>query len=390
MASSKVKARVLRNARVTLAMSKAIKEAGKWTFDHYQRTDPWRHDMISFTSVLYHPGNGLVYCGLTSMDNDVLYTFNPETEEFKSLNYAAVGERFDCKIHRSFELDDDGTIYAATAGLHDYAEHPEAPGGKIMRIDPKTHRIEIVGIPVPHDYVQTIALDKKRKVIYGNCYPLGSYFGYKLKTKEVFDYKAGPAAHKMRCDNEGNLWGISKVKAERQGVNEEQREIMEFYFKMEGTTPHLFKYNPEEGLVILPCTMPSFSGQAQTIGNSIDGGDGYMYIGTSVGALYRLDKRSYELDYLGLPNVGGRLEGLAIGKDGLIYGAGGSFYQTRLFAYDREADCFHDLGPVYDPDIDEICIIVHDLCMTGDGTIYVGETDNMERSGYLWECHVTW
>jgi len=40
------------------------------------------------------------------------------------------------KIHRSLELDDDGKIVGATAGLHAYADHPEAGGGKIFIYDP--------------------------------------------------------------------------------------------------------------------------------------------------------------------------------------------------------------------------------------------------------------
>ena len=117
--------------------------------------------------------------------------------------------------------------------------------------------------------------------------------------------------------------------------------------------------------------------------------DGYVYVGTGAGALLRFDAKNAHFEYLGKPLLDARIEGLVMGKDGLIYGAGGHF-ETELFAYDREQRKFYNCGPIYDPDRDERCVIPHDMCITDDGVIYTGETDNLHRSTcFLWECEVT-
>ena len=389
MASCKVTARVLRDAHVSLELNQAVLKAG-WKYDDYRRHEPWRTHMISFTSVLYHPGDGKVYCGLTSFSGKIFYRFDPETKKFEDLHFERIGDIYDAKIHRSLELDDDGTIVGATAYLIDFADHPDAPGGKVFRYDPKTDELKVIDVPVPHDGIQSIALDRRRQIVYGNCYPLGHKFQFDLRTKETKPFK-WINAHKVRCDDEGSFWGLTDPDEDGAPwpyITDEQAKIMETLWNIRSKLPKLYKYNPEEGFVVFTQGFPPFSGKPQSIANMVDGDDGYVYFGTNFGALYRADKRTGELEYSGLPNVGGRLEGMAFGKDGLLYLGGGSFYQTRLSVYDRESGKFTDLGPIYDPEKGKICIIVHDLTVTDDGVVYVGETDNAERSGYLWECEV--
>ena len=77
-----------------------------------------------------------------------------------------------------------------------------------------------------------------------------------------------------------------------------------------------------------------------------------------------------------------------VGKDGLIYGCGGDGGEGQLFCYDREHGAFHNLGAMYDPDLDETCYRAHDLAVDNRNVFYIAETDNPNRSGYLWECHV--
>ena len=91
----------------------------------------------------------------------------------------------------------------------------------------------------------------------------------------------------------------------------------------------------------------------------INGGDGFIYIDTTGGSLLCLDPKTPTLKYLGHPCPGNRLTGICIGKDGLMYGAGGSNFKTYVFVYDRENEKFHDLGPLYDPDLNDSCYIPH-------------------------------
>jgi len=380
-ATCQVKAYDLGVHRVSLGL---VQAARSFTFDQYQTNEPF-NKFVSFVSLLYHPGTRLVYCGLTSWTTDLLYAFDPKSKQFESMNFPSIADRFDTKIHRSLELDDDGTIVGAVAGLHSYATHPEAAGGKLFTFDPVKKRYDVLGIPSPYDYIQSIALDRKRKLIYGNGYPLNTQFGFDIKTRKPFPMK-WIGGHKLRCDNEGCLWGQSTELMRWPGINDEAEQIAKAVFTIQTSSPRLYKYTPDQGYTVFDSYLYPVGGQNPAIANLIDGNDGFMYVGGSNGALYRVDKETGACDFLAMASPGGRLEGIAIGPDGRLYLGGGSFYCTRVSAYDRRTGKLTDLGPIHDPERDETCIIVHALAITDDGTIYIGETDNCERSGFLWEC----
>jgi len=48
---------------------------------------------------------------------------------------------------------------------------------------------------------------------------------------------------------------------------------------------------------------------------------------------------------------------------------------------------FEDLGAIVDGTTGENCFRVHDLVVVGD-TLYLGETDNPERTNHLWEIEL--
>ena len=367
--------------RISLGVARAVRG---WSFDQSQANEPINR-FVSSTSLLYHPKTKLVYCGLTSWKNDLLHAFDPKTKAFKSLNYQRIGDRFDVKIHRSLELDDDGKIVAAVAGLHRFSDHPDAAGGKVFTYDPLADRFDVLGIPSAYDYIQSIALDRKRKIVYGNGYPLHTQWGFHMRTRRPFPMK-WIGGHKLRCDNEGCLWGQSGENLRWPGINEEAEQIAAAAFNVQTNSPKLYKYDPDRGYKVFDSYLYPIGGQNPGIANLLDGGDGFMYIGGSNGALYRVDKESGVCEFLGMASPGGRLEGMAFGPDGKLYLAGGTFYCTRMAVYDRKSGRLTDLGPIYDATRDEACIIVHAMCMTEDGVLYIGETDNCERSGFLWEC----
>lgn len=393
MASCKVTARKFQDIRIPLRTLKAIGQAG-WVFDNY-RADPDMGKMVSFVSLYYHEPNGLVYCGLTSYTGQVLITFDPESKEFRDLEYQNRDfyEPFDVKIHRSFEPDGEGNILFAIAGLHDLKSNPEAEGGRIFRLRPDTEEIEVLGRPVRHDYIQTIAYDKARKIVYGNCYPMGNSFGFDLKTSRTFPISEGVSAHKARCDNEGNLWGISTTHSRPiPHVGAEDLEIMREIFKTGTSIPLFYKFNPDDGYQFLQDGLPLISGGQQGIANSLDVGDGYMYVGTSSGRLYRVSKKTGRAQQIA-ENIGGRLEGIAHDPErGLLFLGGGTFYLTHVFVVDLEKRrVISDFWPVADETTGDRCIIVHALCATkrnGSYLVYLGETDNPNRSGHLWECEI--
>ena len=128
----------------------------------------WREDWISFDCCLFLKDTDLLYCGLTSLTGDLLWTYDRHRGVFTDCGYRAVACPYDAKFHRSLvRCDKTGDLYAAIALLHDVDRYREAPGGAIVRYSPATGRFEKVSIPMPHVYIQAICLDQDRDVIYG-------------------------------------------------------------------------------------------------------------------------------------------------------------------------------------------------------------------------------
>ena len=118
------------------------------------------------------------------------------------------------------------------------------------------------------------------------------------------------------------------------------------------------------------------------IDSSINGGDGFLYFGTTLGELYRLDPRTGHHTLLGKPSDSIRLSGLVVGPDNHLLGSYGAYDETGLFLYDRGTEEFKDLGAMRDEEA--AAFMIHDIAWDGKDTVYAAETDNVDRSSYLW------
>ncbi len=347
---------------------------GELGADEYGKTvgdEDLLRNRVAFTSFLYRPADALLYCGITAYDADIFYTFDPATAQFTSLRWQEVGEPFEVKIHRSLCQAPDGKIYAATAALHDITRRLDAPGGKIFSYDPATSEYESLCTPSPPDYIQTITLDPERRIIYGFTYPVFKFFKYDIDADEVtdFDY-VGSITHISALDDDGKLWGTWHPRTHNL-----------FCYDPEGDEITWFRHSVPNAQAGSDIMYPG----AGPVDCMINGGDGYIYIGTTLGELVRLDPKTAAVEFLGKPYPEMRMPGLTIAEDGLIYGCGGDGGAGQLFTYDRESRAFHLLGNVDDGE--QTCYRTHDLALVGD-RIFVAETDNPDRSGYLWECQV--
>jgi len=383
MAAMTVTAHILRDIQLTASDRERL---GRYTYDHYQNDPDISRHWISFVCLAYNPSDGLLYCGLTAYDSDVLCTFDPQSGQFRSLGFASVAERFDVKVHRSLEIDEDGVVYGATACLHGYDQRGEAQGGKIFRYDPRQRQIEMLGIPQPPEYIQTITMDRQRRLIYGYTYQVPHLFVFDLTTRQTKDLGVvGRDAHSLVIDDQGHLWGT----------------WLQTYGLGAGQPPrtNLLEYDPERDELIWhsQASLPQLhAGDSGYVDSIVNGGDGWIYIGTTAGALLRFAPLSQGpasgkgpiLEYLGKPLQGERLPGLVVGQDGLIYGCGGCEGDCHLFSYDRHNGRCTDFGQIIDGRRQVACRLTHGLCEVGRGRFYVTETDNMDRSGYLWECRV--
>ena len=329
---------------------------------------------VAFTSLLSHPGDGMLYCGLTAWNTDILYRFDPSSKEFESLHYPDISEPFEVKVHRSLELASDGTVYGASACLHTVDKRREAPGGALFKIEPGADHAVKMGIPVEHDYIQTISLDDERGLIYGQTYPVFNTFVYDLKTAETTNLGyMGSITHISTIDDTGCFWGT-------------WQEAAHFFYKYDpGTQAITWFRNSVPNSAEDSDRMYPGAGPIDTM---INGGDGYIYIGTCGGSLCRLDPKTGEVTYLAKPSPAARLPGLVVWKDTLLLGCMGDDYDSMLFAYDRETGALHNLGPLIDSETGRRLFRVHDVRLVDEHTAYVAETDVPDRSGYLWECTI--
>ena len=342
----------------------------------YDKSQNW----ISTTTTLYNPADGLVYLGLTQMGGDIFYAFDPATGKSECLDYLSIRGEQEVKIHRSLQLGPDGRLYGGTAGLINLRIRDTSPGGQLWAYDPKTKEYEVFGIPVPHDYIQHVAYDFDRQMVYGCTYPVPWFFAFDLTTRQTkrATYN-GSYPHKTAVDDKGRAWTGYSLSSD---ISTGENFLMTYDPATNDITWH------EHGL---PVT--AFKGDNRQIDDIANLGDGYLYVASVNGGFSRIDPDTAEVEWLGKPARGMRLCGMDIGADGLIYLATGANYgmsgddaHTHMYTYDRGTKHFTDLGRIYDPEFGDGCVVVHSLSLGDDGTMWVGETDNGTRSGCLWEC----
>ncbi len=332
--------------------------------------EDFRTRYYAFTCMLYHPGLRRIVCGHTNFANDLLHLFDPESGAFESLGYAGFAEKYEIKVHRGLELGGDGCVYAATSALHDASERLDAPGGKVFKWDPAAREFALLSIPCPPDYIQTISLDWQRRMIYGMSYPVFNFFAYSLdEDRVVYSQYMGSITHIGAIDDDGGYWGTWGGKHSL------------FRYDQATNAVRFFRHGLESR-----CESLMYPG-AGPIDSFLNGGDGYLYLGSEKCELYRVDPRNGEVEYIAKPFVSNRLPGLAVGDDRLIYGVGGNDNNVRVFSYDRAANVVRVLGRVVDSRDGEKCFRPHDLIKVGD-SLFIGETDNPRRSDCLWECRL--
>ena len=237
-------------------------------------------------------------------------------------------------------------------------------------------RPEKIAVPIPRDYIQTITLDDRRGLIYGLGYPVFKFFVYHLATGEVEDYDyTGSITHISAVDDDGGFWSTWD-------------NVNHYLFRYDPATRNItyFKHGIPNARIESNIMYPG----AGPVDCMINGGDGYIYIGTTGGSLCRLNPKTAEVKYLGKPAPTTRLPGLVLWRDSLLLGAAGDNEGGCVFAYDREAEKFYYLGAVHDAEAKRTLFRVHDLRLANNKLAYVAETDVPGRSGYLWECELEW
>ena len=360
------------------------REMHEWEYDDWRADPAARAGWISFDCLAYDPERDDMYCGVSSFDSDIFYRFRRSTGQFELIDtHVFSGSEFDAKFHRSLEWDDQGKLWAATALFHDVDRYLDAPGGKLLRFDPETDQLEHVGTPLKHVYIQAIALDLERRILYATTFTPEYLLRYDMDTGQVRKLTLlGPGfdlaqPEKFCLDSSGHVWCTWRV-------------TRAFSYDRSGMAPfRLLRYDPEVDRITfyrhgIP---PVCHGDDGKIESMVNGRDGFLYLGSAAGALYRLNPDNAEVSFIAKPACGPRLTSFAHGPDGLLYFASGR-PRPHLFRFNPENDHIEDLGLIRDDDLAETCWQVHDIVVTEDGSAFCGENDVPHRSGYLWECRI--
>ncbi len=351
-----------------------------WDYETWLTKPMYREKWISFDCLAFDEERNRIYCGLARFNGDILYAFDLDKKIFYSLGYSKVADKYDAKFHKSLEIDEDGKLYGAIAAYHDINLQREAVGGAIICYDPKMDSFSKLCIPFQSAYIQSIALDRKRHVIYGfTLYP-EIFFSYDIannKLKTIGLIGSGfemCQPHNPVIDADGNVWGTwGRTRAWHDYPGDKSLR--------------LFKYCPEEDRMSwLPTGVYNKQfNRNEPINSAILGPDKNIYIGTKYGYLVRMNPKTAEVEFIAQPCNDKRLAAIAFGSDELLYGVGGEG-RAQLFTFDILKNQLRNLGYLYDEELQTYAGKIHHIVVIDDKTIYAGENDNWARTSYLWEC----
>ncbi len=137
-----------------------------------------------------------------------LLSYDPDTEKLDYLSEVAkeIGESPDngratqSKIHYGMIPGSDGLIYCSTHASGPPAGHSmwrpwhswddekmRFPGAYIFTFDPRTNKIENYGIGPRLEGTRALALDEKRRRLYGITWPRNRFYIYDLETRSLRD-----------------------------------------------------------------------------------------------------------------------------------------------------------------------------------------------------------
>ncbi len=357
-------------------------------------------DGCYITSLAAAP-DGRVY-GATTGFRSYLFVFSPKTDQVRPLGHLPGCEG----VHHSLVVTKDGRVflgggrnviqpfpiakrtggglnwvsndlwqqveeqYRGYAGGHLYLYTPPREEGAWQEDRPL--KVEDLGIPVAGDSIYCLAIDPEREVLYGISYPHGHFFLHEVRSGTTKDLGevfrdtifGGPDIRTLRSlprnlavDKEGSV-----------------------YASTDGGK--LIRYSPDARQIqTLEISIPGESMQvveAWAVAGEV------LYGGTSEGFIFRFNRGSQKLDNLGKPLVAQRIRGLALGKDGRLFGLGGDRHGVNLlFAYDPHARSFEVLGSVEVDRSPYYAWRAHQfdaMVTSSDGTIFMGESD---RGGHL-------
>lgn len=253
--------------------------------------------------------------------------------------------------------------------LENWDRERDDRGGKIVKYNTISDTIDVVAELPKYCYVQSMVVDAKRNMAYGNTIPDNHFFVVDLKNNILRDYGriSEYAHHNMVVSPKGICYG----------------GWLDAYTK----ELKLLKFNPKVGrleytnTVILKDVGAKIAGN-QGIDQWLVTKNGEIYVGiVSNSLLFRFDEETETFDLLGQPDKGGRIAVMEEDDDGIIW-IGAGYPKMHLARFDKTVfgkERFYDCGEVNTS---------HSRCYFHSSyyyknKIYLGETDGFSPSVHV-------
>jgi hypothetical protein len=242
-------------------------------------------------------------------------------------------------IVSGFARTAEGALVAGTMPSQDGGD------GHLIAVQRRGAALEIrdLGVPIAGEGVFAVAVDAARGVVYGVSHPSGRFFVRPLAGGAVTVFNETAPTTQQAQDLRGFVLKPEDYLSRRLALDAQGRVY--------GSVPpdRLFRFDPAAARVErLPEPLPEGWGR-KSLGR-VDAwavtADGTLYGGNAAdGQLFSLDPASGAVTNLGKPTGMPGLRGLAVGKDGVVYGvAGGAPGYSHLFRFDPRTRGFRDLG----------------------------------------------
>lgn len=330
----------------------ALRELG-----NYGVTSPIPNGESAITALLSGEGQKKIY-GATSGKKSHLFYYDPSPAAEHVVDIGLLGEDAECRI---LMKDRNGLIFGIVN-----------PGGRIFRYSPQgefsvlwkyqVNTVEFLDLSLDEDAAYAILEPETGRIfaLTRNTSALVEFDMEKRNLRKVGEVERAGKSNALILDGRGNIIGS-------------------------GNNGHLFRYSiAGESLEILDLQLPSPKGMAflNYLDSAVFDGEKTIYGGTTLGTIFRLDATSLDLVGYGRPLSDHRIRAIALGKEGIIYGAAGSPGKNcHLFRWNPRTGEVKDLGiPMVHFPKNWVCYDISALAVGPNGEIYIGES---ERVSYL-------
>ncbi len=208
---------------------------------------------------------------------------------------------------------------------------------KITGVNSKNPIIEDLGVPVEGQGIQTLAMDKKRGLIYGLTYPTGRFFIYDTKTNTTqtitfgttYTYVSTAMVHLAEVVKDLTDFTIGEGEFNNKLIAKAMYVMSDGTLYTSGWSGKIVKYdpkvaNPEKRFSVVG-DIPSVPGRQYW--NRIDEiieRNGKLYMGASDGYIFQFDPVTNEIVNYGKPIRAIEVTGLVFSSlDGNLYGLNG-------------------------------------------------------------------